>query len=154
MIKSFITLSMILALNSFSSCDKPPFGENFYSLVIQNKSNLTVSVNFYDLETDFKYPDTTLPLAKPKLTEIIENKGYEFTSMNNWNERFKSLKADTLSIYFINSNTLQNQSWDTIRTNYMILQRYDLSLKDLQNRNFEIEYPYDSTRGKIKVYKR
>jgi hypothetical protein len=141
---------MIIIISSFSSCDKLPFVDYFYSLVVENKSTMDVVVNF----SNKLYPDTTLSIFKPERTKINSKQGYEFTSMISWDESFKKRKVDTISIYFINSNTLQDQSWDTIRLKYMILERYDLSLKDLQNRNFEIEFPYDSTRGKLKVYRK
>lgn len=42
---------------------------------------------------------------------------------------------------------------ERMREDYNILQRYDLSHEDLKKRNYVIEYPYDSTKGKLKVWK-
>jgi hypothetical protein len=46
-------------------------------------------------------------------------------------EVFKYVKSDTLSFFIFSSDTLNKYPWDSIRSNYMILQRYDLSLTDL-----------------------
>jgi hypothetical protein len=48
---------------------------------------------------------------------------------------------DTLMIFVFDAKIYEDTSWDTIVSNYMILKRYDFSLKDLEDRNWIIIYP-------------
>jgi len=38
------------------------------------------------------------------------------------------------------ANTLETTSWDTIKLNYKVLKRYDLSFQDLEKMNWTITY--------------
>ena len=51
------------------------------------------------------------------------------------------LTSDTLSIYVFNADTVDLQGWGYVRNGYKILKRYDLSLMDLKNKNFLVDYP-------------
>ena len=48
---------------------------------------------------------------------------------------------DTLLIFVFNADTLDTFGWDYVREHYMVLQRYDLSLGDLQSVNFRLSFP-------------
>ncbi|NLL27401.1 MAG: hypothetical protein GX259_01250 [Bacteroidales bacterium] len=64
-----------------------------------------------------------------------------YDSKEKWEKVFKKLPKDTLSIFIFDSDTLAKYSWDRIRSDYNILKRYDLSLKDLETQNWTISYP-------------
>lgn len=69
------------------------------------------------------------------------NKRVYFDSKTKWEDIIKDLPMDTLSVFFIDGTIFQNEKWDTIRDNYLILKRCDFSLEDLQKSNFIITYP-------------
>ena len=46
-----------------------------------------------------------------------------------------------LIVFVFDADVIENYSWETIVENYMILKRYELSLEDLKNRHWIIEYP-------------
>lgn len=55
---------------------------------------------------------------------------------------FKDLiSSDTLMVYVFDAETLEITPWDTVKANYMVLKRYDLSLEDLKKSDFTITYP-------------
>ena len=153
-------ISIMLLANSlliFCSCVKDIFEQRNVPLHFKNNSQYSVVIFFND-DQDNKaiYPDTIISnfigglnkLVRPMKSEIL------IESKATWKNIFEtSVPNDTMSIFVIDSDTLTNQPWDTIRSRYLILQRYDLSLKDLENRNFEIEYPYSPSRGVLKVWR-
>lgn len=48
----------------------------------------------------------------------------------------------TKIIYFIyDAQTLETTPWDTVKSKYLILKRYDLTLQDLKDMNWTITYP-------------
>ncbi len=150
--KNIIVLLCVIMLCS-NSCEKPPFVDYFYDIIVTNSSRSDIRVYLADEFAIRQYPDTTLPEIKLTIQKAPIGKNCYFYSKTSWEENLTKLSADTLSVYFIDNTVYENGPWDSIRTNYLILQRYDLSLKDLQNRNFEIEYPYDVGRGILKVWK-
>jgi hypothetical protein len=63
-------------------------------------------------------------------------------SRSCWEDRFDSeIKSDTLMIYVFDAHVLENTTWDTVKAEYLVLKRYDLSLKDIQKLNWAITYP-------------
>ena len=59
---------------------------------------------------------------------------------------------DTLMVFIINSKVVENNTWQKIGDNYMVLQRYDLSLQDLQQLNWQISYPPTEAMKDMKMY--
>lgn len=48
---------------------------------------------------------------------------------------------DTLAFYIFDAEVIESLPWSTIKSNYMVLERYDLTLSDLEYLNWEIKYP-------------
>ncbi len=63
-----------------------------------------------------------------------------------------SLPNDTLSIFIFHSDTVSSYPWQTIRTEYKILKRYDLSIADLERLNYKVSYPPDNRMENVKMY--
>ncbi len=104
-----------------------------------------------------EYPDTNIYYGMSALV----NNAYTYKTKSNtinesaflqkdcWEYDFNSdkiIKSDTLIIFIIESSELE------VNLNYNILQRYDLSLEDLQNSNWTLYYPPTETMKKIKMY--
>ena len=130
------------------SC-KRPFGA-------EPRIQMWVNINVPQAFTIVKgqgYPDTTLPIIFVGAGVTGINKVSIQFNEPDFKNLFKKLPADTLNIFIISNDTLKAYEWTQIREDYNILQRYDLSHEDLKKRNYEIEYPYDSTIGSLKVWK-
>lgn len=152
-LKKLCFLILISSLIS-SKCENSLI-EKKYSIKFVNKSNFAICPYFDRPYSNYLYPDTSsISNQKPYIVNITTGKYFYYDFGGKYEQVYQYAKSYTLSFFIFNTDTLNKYPWDTIRLNYMILQRYDLSLQDLQNRNFEIEYPYDSTRGKLKVYKK
>lgn len=149
---NYLIIIMLFPLLPLSSCEKG-ITEKKYAVIINNNANHKIRYYVASHGSEHIYSDTLMPSQGATLGEILPSEsGYRDSSVP-WEEVFKHLPSDTLSVFVFNSDTLAKYPWDTVRSQYLILQRYDLSLKDLQNRNFEIEYPYDVGRGILKVWK-
>tara|TARA_R110002050_G_scaffold300435_1_gene469783 strand:+ start:1819 stop:2235 length:417 start_codon:yes stop_codon:yes gene_type:complete len=124
-----------------NSCENPPFIDRFYGIIVINNSSGDVYVHKADLNAEKQYPDTLLPSSNSMFLKIPANKRSYFDSKTTWEENIKNLPSDTLSVFFIDGITFENEEWETIRDNYNILKRYDFSIEDLEKSNFTIVYP-------------
>ena len=104
-------------------------------IYVDNKSKFTIS--FYIPLIGMQggiYPDTTITFDKKNVgystePENIAHAGISNISLERW---IQSFPKDTVSIYIFNKKILDNYSWEKIKQEYNILQRYDLSLEDFK----------------------
>lgn len=126
-------------------------------LIVHNQSTQPIRVLLNDSK-DYNalYPDTSISQFKERLTpEILpeEKAAVSGSGEASWDNVWEgTVPNDTLSMFFFHSDTIDAYHWDTIRKEYKVLLRYDLSLQDLKKRNFVIEYPYDTARGELKTW--
>lgn len=152
------TKSLVLALALVpllaSQCSKNfPSG---YDLRFKVKNNSNNGIYFSENNT---YPDSMIyivsPLTKNKEKKILSGEsGNFYLTGTDWETKFKDAPQNSISLFIFKSDSLEQILWDTIRAKYIIEMRYDLTLQNMKDRNWEIEFPYDSTKGKLKVYKR
>lgn len=115
--------------------------ERKYSIHIDNNSNHQILYYFDGLQGNHNYPDTVLPISKPSMVNVEAGKRFYQDGSISWEQFYEQLPSDTLSLYFFHPDTLNTYNWSTIRSQYKVLKRYDLSIQDLQLRNFTISYP-------------
>ena len=121
----FLFLATILA-----SCDP------LYSIYFVNRYDKNVYVEYYVSS----YPDTTL-LG----TSCIYNSAIQSHDTAHIYEKIGRLpdffyyggtRNDTVSFFIFDSDSVDYYSWDTVVNKNMVLQRYDLSMFDLENLMF------------------
>lgn len=132
MVKLLICLFFLL---SVSTCKEPPF-DRVYRFSVENKSNTLI----YFL-VSYNYPDTIIPDTYNKIKGVSPGSKTSYDSDKKWEEVFEELPADTLSIFIFDGDTISACDWQTVRNNYKILKRYDISLDDLNNNKGIITYP-------------
>lgn len=127
--------------------------ETYYSLIVKNQSSKEISFYISRYGSQHIYPDTLLPTDKPSMLNVKPN-GYEETDSysSRWEDRFNALPSDTLSFFVFDTQQLDTTSWAKIRDEYKILKRYDFSLRDLQQLDFNITYPPDARMLNVKKY--
>ena len=103
----------------------------------------------YVVGSDF-YPDTLSikgipnPVLDPSHTKVLPG---ETNTRVLWDRdcielAFKDLiPSDTMMVYVFDAHVLETTPWDSVKANYMVLKRYDLSLQDLKNMNWTVTYP-------------
>jgi hypothetical protein len=131
-----ISIVIIFLVCYAGTCKKNPFVERFYSIKVKNNWTDTIKFSIGSL-----YPDTSIPSVMPRLKLVYPNDYSYYDSRKSYQEVFKELPADTLSIYFFSVDTLAKYNWQEIRDGYKILKRLDLSLPDLENLNYTVTYP-------------
>ena len=122
-----------------SKCNKPL--ETKYALSIRNNSDHGILYYVANVNMEHVYPDTALLTNRPAMQVIPPGKYGVWSISYPFEEFMPELPADTLSVYLFHQDSVNQIPWSQIRDNYKVLKRYDLSLQDLQNSNFTIQYP-------------
>ncbi|MCD8528648.1 MAG: hypothetical protein LRY27_01410 [Chitinophagales bacterium] len=100
------------------------------------------SICFFIPEFENQYPNISLPTDKPVITKI-DNGSYfrPYISVKCNENNFSFLPRDTLTVFIFDAQVIEDSTWNSIRDNYLILKRYDLSFQDLDSMGWEITYP-------------
>ncbi len=140
--KSMLILVFALGLLS-NSCENDKLSKWDERAEFINSSERAVYVSFDNL-----YPDTSLydpnPALSPETNKVLAG-GTSKSVLRlhgNWEGYFNShIPSDTLMIFVYDAEVLETTPWDTVKANYLVLKRYDLSLQDLENMSWTITYP-------------
>ncbi len=139
---SIILIALIIFLNH--GCGEKD--ENCHKII--TFKNLTTSTLY--VVSSYQYPDTSTfagipnPTLNPNFTKVFPG---QINTQALWNRDciesvFKSLiPCDTMMIYVFDAKVLEGNEWETVKTNYLVLKRYDLSLDDLNKKNWTINFP-------------
>lgn len=100
------------------------------------------------------YPDTTLwgqtihgyPLIRPHTKQSFDD------LLGKRGEKTYEYLGDTLSFVIFDADTISKYSWDIINKEYKIVQRYDLSIYDLQKLDYTLYYPPSETMRNMKMF--
>lgn len=129
---SIITLlTAVSGLTTLQSCDP---GDT--SLVLINSTQSDVRYVYY---SSFLEGDTLLPsCSRFELLEAGDT--INVPIIGDWTEEFRDAEEGTVNWFFVDSITLDTADCTDIIQNNLILQRYDLTLDDIEKMNWEIIY--------------
>lgn len=136
-----IIIIFLSAICTSSSCRKDS-SDCHHNIYFKNNSEKTIY-----FKASYNYPDTQIVDPKPymgsELNRLLPNEnGSPLNHSSCYEQEFKNrIESDTLIIFVFDSQVLESTSWETVKQDYLILKRYDLSLQDLQNMNFKLTYP-------------
>jgi hypothetical protein len=112
------------------------------TLTIINNSNtdliVVTSVTSFDTLIDkmsfikVKYQQDKLTLLADSIVNYRSNWIYSLTNIGS---------PGLLRIFFFDKDTVNNNSWENIVANYMIIKRYEYTLNDLDRLNWKITFP-------------
>ena len=141
---------LIVVVIAFMSTGCEIFLDVNYRIAIQNETNDTI--RFYG---SYNYPDTAISQNTPMLLYpvIPHTRDYINSRGKKW-EKVLVAPHDTMSIFILQQEVVNTYTWDEIRSKYLILKRYDLSITDLRNLNFVVTYPPTKAMKDIKQYPR
>ncbi|WP_179009661.1 hypothetical protein [Winogradskyella forsetii] len=120
--------------------------EQTYKFNIRNESDFELYFTM-----DYKYPDTTLS-AENTTNRILPMSTFRLGGFRTQDKIFDESVNDTLSFFFLTKETIENNEWYEIRSNYLILKRFDVSYDDFQSIDFEIVYPPTIEMENIRMY--
>ena len=106
--------------------------EEVNTIELQNNSDLDkLSFLIGGFESDVIFPDTILPVEEINIRDLSGN---VFVGNNaDFIRIINELPKDTLSFYFFDPNVIENEGWEKVRDEYLVLRRYDLSEDDLRH---------------------
>lgn len=140
--KNIILLLNIIPL--LVSCEATNTAKCHKIITVVNKTNKTIYV---DASESYPVTDFTKlivdPLFNPQTTKVEANassKNVLPTYGNCYEAMFPNIKSGIMMVFVFDGPTLETQGWDYIKTNNLVLKRYDLTLKDLEDMNWTITY--------------
>lgn len=106
------------------------------AILMENNSNV-------NLICHFQYTDTILQSYNPYTSTLSVRLG---TVLSKQERKFPKEKAtiskfSPIHLFLIDEDTLLNVDWGRIRSENLILHRYDLTLQDLEDMDWKVEYP-------------
>ena len=132
-------ICLILFILAMNSCEN----ENLVSTINFNntsKSDVYVhgSYNYPDTLLTYEFPSPTL---NPQIFKVGANSSSEQALETRGNYLAKLKDIERFVVFVFDAEVLETTPWDTVKVNYMVLKRYDLSLEDLESLNWTITYP-------------
>ncbi|RZK10421.1 MAG: hypothetical protein EOO46_10820 [Flavobacterium sp.] len=111
------------------------------SLLLINDSDKNVYFYCFQDYPLMHYPDTILPVERPYGMQFIKKNGASGKFTNpSWDNIYSQLPDGKFSMYVFDADLVDAVPWSKIKSNYRVLQRFDLTLYDLQNSNYTIKY--------------
>lgn len=140
-------ISIILSLFLLSGQCKRDDKNCHKTILFINKSSKAVYI-----ESSGGFPDTLSfknefpnPALNPDLFRIDPNSENDrgLWRRDCYELAFNSviIPSDTLMVFVFDGQILETTPWDSVKANYLVLRRYDLSLEDLRRLNWTIIYP-------------
>ena len=120
-------------------------------IVFLNKSSRTLYIMNEDSAILFRYNGS--PYSKSyKALPNEKNNTALFNVMSGRSYCYENTLKDTLYIFIFEEDVLANHSWADVVDKNLVLQRYNLSLHDLQQLNWQISYPPSEQMKDMKMY--
>lgn len=116
------------------SCEK--FADNAYGIRVRNESRQTISIY-----AEYILPDTLLSTQKPLLKDVLPENSTHIYDDEVGDEELNRFKTDKITIFILSKDTVDKYSWEEIRSEYKILQRYEINNQDLVDMGGSVEYP-------------
>lgn len=134
--KYHLILVLFIIILSGHSCEN-----NYYDfrLKVYNNSKKTLYAMYYQ-----SFPDTALGLHtvfESTDKRISPGETYTLGRGGTWETAFQDDIDGKLMVFVFDANIVEKTPWDTIRKNYLILKRYDLSYEDIVKLNWTVTYP-------------
>jgi hypothetical protein len=130
---------ILISLTFISSTCSEKENDKHTSIAFTNNSDNSVYVI-----SQFYYPDTLIkfyftPEGNSFYKISAHSKGVPGHLTDNYEDRLKEIGK--VMVFVFDAEVLETTPWETVKANYLVLKRYDLSLADLQRMNWTITYP-------------
>ncbi|MFW5762551.1 MAG: hypothetical protein ACOCXH_16380 [Cyclobacteriaceae bacterium] len=134
----YIALSFFCFTLLCSTCEK---NKDDPKMRVKNNTKEAIYVSWHT-----QYPDTGLtyitnPTLNPHINKVSSNSLQESYYKAPSEGIFKTMKSDVLLVFIFDAETLESTPWDTVVANYLILKRYELTLQELNDMNWIVNYP-------------
>jgi hypothetical protein len=147
-LKAIIVIIIIMAF----SCEDKLFPRISIGIINNSVHDIQYLTTIYEPD-GLIYPDTILPLnIRPpfRLSKAGKSSYMDFNMTGK--DLFSEVPSDTLSIFIFHPDTIALYDWETIRAEYNVLVRYDLSFEDLERLDWNVYYPPNEKMEGTKMY--
>jgi hypothetical protein len=138
-----LSIFVCLILSSCNSCKLPGYDDYLWHAIKNNSSEkikYTIDFRVKGDTSIAKYPFDYDTFRGINTYGLI--KEYDENRRNDRLRKILTESPDKVYMVFIFSyDSLSKLPWAKIRDNYMVLKRYDLTLKELDSMNWTINYP-------------
>ena len=139
----YISLFTTFITIIFYGCIRKETANCHFNIYVKNNSNKPIYIYGY-----YDYPDSSLknknynPAVSGEYYKVKPSERTNIYRRSCYEGVFKiSIPSDTIMVYIFDAQTLETTPWETVKKNNLYLKRYDLSLQDLRNLNWRINYP-------------
>jgi len=148
-LKNVIKLSVILLVCTAATCEKRESENCHTSIRFSNKTTRDLYVRSYPLFVHHPDPFDISRLPRPRKVGAgeIDNRDAMLQSFC-----YENSFSDTMFVYVFDAMVIRHRPWEVIARDYLVLQRYDLTLEDLQRLNWRITFPPDERMRNVKMY--
>jgi hypothetical protein len=145
-------------MTAFTACPYFSMEDDRDYITVYNRSDEDISFYFaFDDAPDFgwfTYPDTSImtkEVSEYHLWDAIKgnHKRFEISPLAVY---YRDTHTDTLCFFILSTDTIAKYDWETIRTEYKILKRYDLSYQNFIKLGYKISYPPNERMKNIKMW--
>ena len=119
-------------------------------IINQSDNDLYMGIGFDSISSFYTPPDY-VAFDDFRLCKQNEKKFFYCTGLF-WDEFFKSYNLKTVSIFLLDSDTVQTYDIQTLKEGYKIKCRYDVTLKDLDLFRCTFTYPPTPEMRDIKMW--
>jgi hypothetical protein len=143
-----IVLSLII-----TSCDPMFFEKGRHSFFrFENKSNFDIVV-----DNDFNNPSTTICMTTIDANDVsmivyANSTNTVLGIIGAWEGIFHNLKNDTMRFFIFDYKKALTYNTEYIPFDSVLLQHYDLTIKDLDKLNWTLSYPPSDAMKDVKMY--
>ena len=132
-----ITIFALLIL-IITSCRKDYYDTRLNFVNNSDSSIYVISSDFYK-DTAYVYVNY-YPGNDPNQFKIEPHETkIPIMPIGSWERIYE--EEDTIAFYVFDAQILETIPWDTIKSKYLVLKRYDLTFADLVRQNWTITYP-------------
>jgi len=142
-IKKIKLIVFLFTLFVFTACPKVDYKHSFR--FTNNASHGIYIFLKIPNEDDILYPDTTIAFVRSGVPfGQGEIRHYSYNYLEN--------ELDTLILFIFDADIFDTYSWEEIRSDYKILQRYDIKFGNIKTLKYNLSYPPDETMKDMKMY--
>lgn len=134
--KNILIIIMVYIICTASSCDKI-IPDRVSSFWVQNNSSEAISFSY-----SLKYPDTSIShLQRFEVIKISTGKDAPIDNRKDWAKVInEDIPGKKLQI-FVFTIPVNDNNWDSVRSNYLVQKRYELSVDDLNSMKWVVAFP-------------
>ena len=138
--KNIVKITLVFLILLLTGCPEDKYPGTV--LGVQNNSSSAVYFWYSSDYTIHHFPDISLPEAKPLyFTSVAANSGAGMGEDDpDWIDIYSQLPDGKFTVFVFSKDVVDNTPWETVRDDYLILERFDVTLEELKALDYTLTY--------------